>query len=94
MAPPELHQLLRIISSTSDFGDDDHAAVELSFVESEAQAQRLRERGGESVEVDQAVGWPHLGEGDGTRAVVHGHSDSVAGHSVGETGFPAVVPGS
>lgn len=68
-------------------------AVELSFVESKAQTQRLSESGGESVEVGQVVGWSHLGEGDGAGAVVHGDGHSVAGHLAREAGLPAVVPG-
>lgn len=45
------------------------------------------------MEVGQAAGWSHLGEGDGSCAVVHGDADSVAGQLVQEAGLPAVVPG-
>lgn len=79
--------------SNSDF-DDRNVAVELSFVESEAQAQRVGKRGRERVEVGQAARCSHLGEGDGARAVVHSDGDPVAGHLVGQTSLPAVVPGS
>lgn len=68
--------------------------VELSFVESKAQAHGLSERGGERVEVGQVVGWFHLGEGDGARSVVHGDGNTVAGHLVRKAGLPAVVPSS
>lgn len=80
--------------SASDFGDDGDAAVELSFVQSKAQAQRLSERGGESVEAGQVAGCSHLGEGDGAHVVVHGDGDSVAGHLAREAGLLAVVPSS
>lgn len=53
----------------SNFHNRD-ATVELSFVESEAQAYRLRERGGESVDMGQTVGWSHFREGNGARSVV------------------------
>lgn len=76
----------------SDFDDGD-AAVELSLVESEAQAQRLSERGGEGVEVGQIVRLSHLRECDGAGTVVHGDANSVASHLVREAGLPAVVPG-
>lgn len=86
--------LLLSLFSTSYLDDDRDAAVELSFVESKAQAQRLSERGGEGVEVGQVAGWPHLGEGDGACVVVHSDGNSVASHLVREAGLPAVVPGS
>lgn len=68
-------------------------AVELSLVESKAQTQRLSEGGREGVEVGQAAGRSHLGEGDGARAVVQSHGHSVARHLVRQAGLPAVVPG-
>lgn len=82
-----------MLFSTSDFNKRD-AAVELSFVESEAQAHRLSEGGREGVDVDQVVGWSHLREGDGACAVVHNNRNSVSSHLVYEAGLPAVVPGS
>lgn len=45
------------------------------------------------MEVGQAAGRSHLGESDGSRAVVHGHADSVAGHLVQDADLSAVVPG-
>lgn len=78
--------------SCSHFNDRD-AALELSFIESEAQTHRLGEAGGESVEVDQGVGRSHFGEGDGPGAVVHGNCDSIADHLVREPCLPTVVPG-
>lgn len=68
--------------SNSDL-DDRNAAVELGFVEPEAQAQRVSKRGRESVEVGQAARCSHLGEGDGARAIVHSDGDPVASHLVG-----------
>lgn len=45
------------------------------------------------MEVGQAAGRSHFGEGDGSRAVVHGDADSVACHLVREARLSAVVPG-
>lgn len=95
LKPAHRHYFLPLsLFSTSDFGDDRDAAVELGFVQSKAQAQRPSERGGESVEAGQVVGCSHLGEGDGACAVVHSDGYSVAGHLAGEAGLLAVVPGS
>lgn len=77
----------------SGFCNDGDAAVELRFVESEAQTERLGEGDDEGVEVGQAAARSHLGERDGSRTVVHGHADSVAFHVVQEAGLPPVVPG-
>lgn len=51
--------LLAVLFITSDFNNSD-PTVELSFVESKAQAHRLSKGGGESVEVDQVVRRSHL----------------------------------
>lgn len=84
---------LACLVCSSGLDDDGDATVELRLVESEAQAQRLGEGGGEGVEVGQAAVRPHLGEGDGAGAVVRGHGHPVAAHLVCEAGLPAVVPG-
>ena len=72
---------------------DRHAAVELGFVQPEAQAHRLAEGRREGVQVGETPGWAHLTEGDGSRVVVQSHADPVATHLAGEAGLPAVVPG-
>lgn len=46
------------------------------------------------MEVGQAAGRSHFGEGDGARAVVHSDGNPVATHLVHQAGLPAVVPGS
>lgn len=84
---------LACLVCSSGLDDDGDATVQLRLVESEAQAQRLGEVGGEGVEVGQAAVLPHLGEGDGARTVVHSHGHAVATHLVCEAGLPAVVPG-
>lgn len=84
---------LACLVCSSGLDDDGDATVELRLVESETQTQRLGEGGGEGVQVGQAAVGPHLREGDGATAVVHGNGHPVAADLVCEAGLPAVVPG-
>lgn len=74
--------------------DNRDATVELSFVESEAQAYGLSERGRESVDMGQTVRLSHFRESNGACSIVQSDGNSIASHLVGETGLSAVVPGS